>query len=257
MTEMARRQFLKYSAGAGVALHFPWQFQSGSALAAIPGGSLDPTTIDKFLTPLVIPPAMPLTTTIKHNTIDYYVIAVVQFLQQILPANLPKTRVWSYQLRNDKGTRNYPAFSIEALAGRPVRVKWINGLVDEAGNYLPHILPIDPTLHWANPPGGVTGRDSHPIFTTTPGRYTGPVPIVTHHMAGTTPRRATVTPRLGTCPPPTISPQASPQWGRSTMSLRPSSRPRPARCGIPGQPCSSTRTTSRRRRCGSMTTRWE
>jgi spore coat protein A, manganese oxidase len=184
MAKITRRQFLKYSAGAGVALYLPRQFQAGGALAAIPGGSLDPTTIDKFLTPLVIPPAMPLTTTIKNHTIDYYVIAVVQFLQQILPANLPKTRVWSYQLRNAQGTRNYPAFTIEARAGRSVRVKWINGLTDGAGNYLPHILPVDPTLHWANPPGGVTGRDSRPTFTTTPSRYTGPVPIVTHLHGG-------------------------------------------------------------------------
>jgi spore coat protein A, manganese oxidase len=184
MAEITRRQFLEHSAGAGLALYFPWQFQAGSALAAIPGGSLDPTTIPKFLTPLVIPPAMPLTTTIKNHTIDYYVIAVVQFMQQILPASLPKTRVWSYQLRNAQGTRNYPAFTIEARAGRPVRVKWINGLVDGAGNYLPHILPIDPTLHWANPPGGVTGRDSRPTFASTPGRYTGPVPIVTHLHGG-------------------------------------------------------------------------
>ena len=61
-----------------------------------------------------------------------------------------------------------------------MRVKWINGLVDVSGNYLPHLLPVDPTLHWANPPGGTTGRDERPSFTSTPGRYTGPVPIVTH-----------------------------------------------------------------------------
>ena len=40
---------------------------------------------------------------------------------------------------------------------RPVRVKWINELVDANGNYLPHLLPVDPTLHWANPPGGTDG----------------------------------------------------------------------------------------------------
>ena len=39
---------------------------------------------------------------------------------------------------------------------------------------------MDPTLHWANPPGGTTGRDTRPTFTSTPGPYTGPVPIVTH-----------------------------------------------------------------------------
>jgi hypothetical protein len=59
-------------------------------------------------------------------------------------------------------------------------VKWINNLVDESGNYRPHLLPVDPTLHWANPPGGVAGRDMRPEFALTPGPYTGPVPIVTH-----------------------------------------------------------------------------
>jgi hypothetical protein len=63
---------------------------------------------------------------------------------------------------------------------RPVRVKWVNELVDAHGNYLPHLLPVDPTLHWANPPGGTAGRDTRPTFDTTPGPYTGPVPIITH-----------------------------------------------------------------------------
>jgi FtsP/CotA-like multicopper oxidase with cupredoxin domain len=61
-----------------------------------------------------------------------------------------------------------------------VRVKWINELVDANGKYLPHLLAVDPTLHWANPPGGTKGRDMRPMFESTPGRYTGPVPIVTH-----------------------------------------------------------------------------
>ena len=62
-----------------------------------------------------------------------------------------------------------------------MRVKWINDLVDPAtGNYLPHLLPVDPTLHWANPAGGMAGRDTRPTFTETPAPYTGPVPMVTH-----------------------------------------------------------------------------
>jgi spore coat protein A, manganese oxidase len=65
-----------------------------------------------------------------------------------------------------------------------VRVKWINGLVDSRGDFLPHLLPVDPTLHWANPPGGSFGRDRRPMFESTPGVYTGPVPIVTHLHGG-------------------------------------------------------------------------
>ncbi len=64
---------------------------------------------------------------------------------------------------------------------------WVNELKDAKGNFLPHLLPVDPTLHWANPPNGtnlaVNGmgpRDSRPMFKTTPAPYTGPVPIVTH-----------------------------------------------------------------------------
>jgi FtsP/CotA-like multicopper oxidase with cupredoxin domain len=88
--------------------------------------------------------------------------------------------VWSYGATNSLATLNYPAFTIEAERGVPTTVTWINGLVDGSGNYLQHLLPVDPTLHWANPPGGTAGRDTRPTFTSTPLPYAGPVPIVTH-----------------------------------------------------------------------------
>ncbi|HWQ56532.1 MAG TPA: hypothetical protein VN442_22790, partial [Bryobacteraceae bacterium] len=137
--------------------------------------------------PLVIPPAMPMTRTIVQRgqgPVDNYEIAVRQFRQQILPTNMPSTTVWSYGSVNHPGTFNYPAFTIEARFNRAVRVKWINDLKDANGNFLPHLLPVDPTLHWANPPDGAAGRDSRPTFTSTPGPYTGPVPIVTHLHGG-------------------------------------------------------------------------
>jgi len=159
------------------------------AFAAIPGGTLDPTTISKYQMPMIIPPAMPRTSKVKipggNKNIDYYEIAVRQFQQQILPPGMPMTTVWSYGSVNHPGSFNYPAFTIEAKWRAPVRVKWINDLKDPVtGNFLPHILPVDPTLHWANPPGGATGRDMRPTFEATPGRYTGPVPIVTHLHGG-------------------------------------------------------------------------
>jgi bilirubin oxidase len=154
------------------------------AFAQIPGATLDPTLIPKYQTPLVIPPAMPRQAqTAKY---DYYRIAVRQFRQQILPPGLPQTAVWSYGATKAGGTVaaggsfNYPAFTIEARWNKPVRVTWINDLVDRGNRFLPHLLPVDPTLHWANPPGGAIGRDSRPTFANTPGPYTGPVPIVTH-----------------------------------------------------------------------------
>jgi spore coat protein A, manganese oxidase len=180
---ITRRQLLKGGAVGGAALLVPWRVTS-RAWAAIPGGTLDPAAIDKYVAPLVIPPVMPALTGAGHSSIDRYAIAVRQFRQQILPVGMPATTVWSYGSAVHRGTFNYPSFTIEARADRPVRVAWINDLVDANGRYLPHLLPVDPTLHWANPPGGTDGRDTHPMFTSTPGPYTGPAPIVSHLHGG-------------------------------------------------------------------------
>ena len=137
----------------------------------------------------------------------------------------PATTVWSYGPQDDpvptvapdlrwnaKGRRdrpisqfNYPAFTMETIAHKKVHVKWVNELVeinhrngrpyrigDPRREHLRHLLPVDQTLHWANPsqecffyadkggPGprrrvyrtDCAGRDPEP--------YEGPVPLVTH-----------------------------------------------------------------------------
>jgi bilirubin oxidase len=120
----------------------------------------------------------------SNRPVDRYVIAVRQFSQQILPPGLPRTAIWGYGVQGRDDTFSYPSFTMEAKVDRPVGVTWVNELVDSDGNYLPHLVPVDPTLHWANPPGGTSGRDSMPMFTETPGPYTGPVPFVTHLHGG-------------------------------------------------------------------------
>jgi spore coat protein A, manganese oxidase len=184
---ITRRRFLQLTATASGVL-LSERFSSLSALADKPGGTLNVNKISKYQMPLIIPPAMPRTSELNvGGPVDYYEIAVRQFQQQILPPSLPATTVWSYGSANHAGTFNYPAFTVEASFGKPVRVKWINDLKDPStGNFLPHLLPVDPTLHWANPPGGIAGRDMRPTFTDTPGPYTGPVPIVTHLHGGHT-----------------------------------------------------------------------
>jgi spore coat protein A, manganese oxidase len=137
---------------------------------------LDAKDIPKYVTSLLIPPAMPQAASASAD-MDYYEIAMRQFKQQVLPPGLPATTVWSYGAANQPKTFNFPAYTIEAQNNRQVRIKWINGLIDEQGNFLPHLLPIDQTLHWANPTGGVNGRDGHGHSQAT---YTGPIPIVTH-----------------------------------------------------------------------------
>ena len=183
---------------------------SGGAFAQpLPGGTLDPTTIPKYETPLVIPPVMK-----NSGSVNRYDIAVREFRQQILPGGLwntlglttatfPATTVWSYGPEADPvpdiapaadSQFNYPAYTIETLSHRPVKVRWRNELVAIDSNtgfpypegspsriYLSHLLPVDQTLHWANPPMDCM---MGPARTDCMGRsaelYTGPVPLVTH-----------------------------------------------------------------------------
>jgi spore coat protein A len=184
---LTRRQLLKAGVLAGVATGLPIRWRGPSTVIAA-DGILDAHDIPKYGTSLVVPPAMPKTSVLteRGRAVDYYEIAVRQFSQQVLPPGLPATTVWSYGSIRHPETFNYPAFTIEARADVPVRARWINGLVDATGNYLPHLLPVDPTLHWANPAGGVQGRDSRPSFDSTPSPYRGPVPIVTHLHGGHT-----------------------------------------------------------------------
>ena len=187
----SRRTFVAWVGGAGAGFYLFGRVPGAStpqALAAIPGGSLDPESVPKFRTPMLIPPVMPRAATIRTSggkPVDYYEISMRQISQQILPPGFPATKVWGYggtAAYSNRGLliHNAPSLTIEAKWNRPVRVKWVNELVDGDGGYLPHLLPVDPTLHWANPPGGEAGRDSRPKFTETPGPYRGPVPIVTH-----------------------------------------------------------------------------
>jgi FtsP/CotA-like multicopper oxidase with cupredoxin domain len=186
----SRRTFLKYTAGSTMLTLFGFDPRLGirQALAQVPGGTLDPSLITKFVTPMLIPPVMPKAGTIKFKggkNADYYEISMKQISQQILPVGLPATTVWGYGAvssanKNGLLLHNAPSLTIEARWDATVRVKWINDLKHANGNYLPHLLPVDPTLHWANPPGGTDDRDMRPTFTATPGPYTGPVPMVTH-----------------------------------------------------------------------------
>jgi len=94
---ISRRTFLKYTGATTLTLFATGVGGLRRAIAlALPGGSLDPTTIPKFATPLLIPPVMPRAGIIQQKggrIIDYYEISVRQFSQQILPAGLPATTV--------------------------------------------------------------------------------------------------------------------------------------------------------------------
>lgn len=199
------------------ALGFCLMYATGSfaqglpTVPAFPGADynvLDPAAIPKYVQPLVIPPVMPKSRGLK---VDYN-IAVRQFKQQILPGGIwgdygyPATTVWSYGKAEDPydlnytapqplgdpkaTTFNYPALTVENTQSRLTRVRWINELYDpQTHHYLPHLLPVDRTLHWANPEkltcmDGTVRSDCKPSpmnnAATLQAPYRGPVPIVTH-----------------------------------------------------------------------------
>jgi spore coat protein A len=123
------------------------------AVAQIPGGTLDPNDVTKYVTPMLIPPVMPRAATITMpggKPADYYEISMRQLSQQILPAGMPATTVWGYGAVTKSVTsrglllHHAPSLTIETTWKRPVRIKWINELKDGNGDFLPHLLPVDP-----------------------------------------------------------------------------------------------------------------
>ena len=96
---ITRRTFLKLTGASTitwfVATNTDW---TGQAMAQIPGGTLDPDSVTKYATPMLVPPVMPRAATIRAphgKPVDYYEISIRQFSQQILPAGLPATTVWA------------------------------------------------------------------------------------------------------------------------------------------------------------------
>jgi spore coat protein A, manganese oxidase len=142
-----------------------------------------------------VQPVDPANPALSQPVADYN-IAVRQFKHQILPTGLPATTVWSYGRAEDtlpagfvapvRGSQgisyNYPAFTVEASANTLTKVRWINGLKDVHGNYLPHLFPVDQTLHWANPAaaGCSDGSNRTDCTTSNQAPYLGPVPMAVH-----------------------------------------------------------------------------
>jgi FtsP/CotA-like multicopper oxidase with cupredoxin domain len=185
---LTRRTFLRLSGTSTLSLFLTDSLGITQQVVAQGLDTLDPFVVPKFATPMLVPPVMPRAGTITltgGKNADYYEISMKQVTQQILPPGLPETTVWGYGAVSSASKQGVlvhhaPSLTIEARWNKPVRVKWINDLKDAGGDFVPHLLPVDPTLHWANPPGGTSGRDKRPTFASTPGPYLGPVPIVTH-----------------------------------------------------------------------------
>ena len=173
--------------GAALFLLFAWSVPSTLA-QAVPGGTLDPTTIPKYGQPLVLPPVL-YDDKGGSEPLDDVEVSLRQIEQQVLPPGFPKTPLWAYGDPNNLSTFFNPGFTIEVTKDTISRVKWINGLVNGEGDFLPHIIRdtngipiVDQTLHWANPAQDpcAMGEPRTDCRGTSDEPYYGPVPMVIH-----------------------------------------------------------------------------
>jgi FtsP/CotA-like multicopper oxidase with cupredoxin domain len=132
---------------------------------------LDPLSIPKWTNQLdsPIPVYVPTNVTDSQGNVirQDYSVSVSEFYQQVLPivdesgnpTGYGPSKAWGYggEARNAVTgetlgfVRCIPGPTFESTRGIPAQVKWINDLVDENGNPLQHMYPVDPTIHWANP----------------------------------------------------------------------------------------------------------
>ena len=147
---------------------------------------LDPLFIPKFENQLTGPPPVYVPkliidndTVVRHE----YTVSMESFKQQVLPPSLNLlTPVYGYGgIAKDAVTgeslgyvQSTPGSIFEAIRGIPVQVTWINNISS------PHMLPVDPTLHWANPNNDPEPTGPFPSYPPGYPEMQSPVPLVTH-----------------------------------------------------------------------------
>lgn len=147
--------------------------------------TINPLTILKYINEIKGPPPVHIPSYCNRE----YMVDILEFQQQILPPGFPVTTVWGYGGQaKDAVTgkplgyiKHSPGATFEAIRNCSLIVKWINKLSS------PHPLPVDPTLHWADPNN--LGMVMCPCFPFPPGyeKAQYPVPIVTHLHGGEVP----------------------------------------------------------------------
>ncbi len=84
------------------------------------------------------------------------------------------TPVWGYGTRG--GGVTWPGRTFEVQRGQAIQVTWENDLLDDNGKPLPHLLPVDTSLHWCYSLPGYTqysiANDGVPIVTHVHGGHT-------------------------------------------------------------------------------------
>ena len=125
---------------------------------------LDPRTQPQFVNPLPVP------SVIDGRNGGSFTIGISQFEQWLGLVNPGtqqpmQTKVWGYN-------GSYPGPTILAKKNVPIDIFWRNNLVNASSQPLPHLMPVDPSIHWAME--GVPNPEQYGI------------PVVTHLHGGHT-----------------------------------------------------------------------
>lgn len=111
------------------------------AAPAFPQTLLDPRTQPQFVN------ALPVPSIIDGRNGGMFTIGISQFEQWLglvdpVTKQPMNTLVWGYN-------GSYPGPTILAKKNVPIDIFWRNNLVNGNNQPLPHLLPVDPSLHWA------------------------------------------------------------------------------------------------------------
>lgn len=170
---ISRRNFMKFGFSVGAAGLLPATL-ARSAWAQATTSLLDPTSVPQFVNAC----SNPLAASYQYQPTvaggSSYNLLISPGVSDLGLGGGRLTHVWGYGYQGPGGGVNGPVFpgrSFVVNSGSSTTVTYNNRLVDSAGNPLPHALPIDTSLHWANP-GGLGGL--------------APVPLVAHLHGGNT-----------------------------------------------------------------------
>jgi spore coat protein A len=162
---LTRRRFLQASTMLAGGLLLPAGPLVRPARAGVsPPPTLDPLRQPKFARPLPIPPVIDAT---GGGAFELEIRQAARWLGLVDPmSGAPLlTDVWGYE-------GFYPGPTFVARRNVPVRVTWRNELVNGT-DPLPHLLPVDTSVHWAFAETGATiEHDGVPIVTHLHGGHT-------------------------------------------------------------------------------------
>lgn len=189
---MDRREFLKLAAaGAGALLVSRFGFNSLAFGAPIISGLSDPSLQPKFvnLVPDAMAPDFKFTTVWSGNRYDRrkriqpkdkFRVGVGPSVQQtglVGPDGVTPVPTPVFGYGTHKLGYTWPGRTFEVQSNNTLQVRWRNDLIDpDTGVLLPHLLPVDTSLHWAYSLPGYT-------------QYTienAGVPVVSHLHGGHT-----------------------------------------------------------------------